>query len=315
MKPAAKGFVWGVAAVILVVLVLAITIPTLNQARIAHYDGRVISQQPQSTVLTSDTGSGAGEEKIHVDLSPGTVFASDRMIIRTGEMELAVDNVPDATARLAALAQQLGGYVEKSSLTGAEPRSQGAEIVLRVPAGKLDEAREAVRKLSKHLDSDSVAAEDVTRQYVDLDARLRNARALEAQYLDILKKAGNIDDIVQVTEKLNEVRGQIETMQSELKVLSNQIEMSTLSVKLHPVAEAQIAGVYWHPWVNIKSAGRDLGQGLANFTDGLIYFVIMLPLIALWVATYGFGAWIVWRIGRVLWRRLRAQAGMVSPAA
>ena len=260
------------------------------------------AKQHDQVLDEEKTGGGARDGVYR--MAPGTVYASDRMIIRTGDMEVAVDDVAANWERVTALAQQFGGYVERSSLTGTEARSQNAEIVLRVPAGKLDDVRAAVRKLAQHVDSDSVEAKDVTREYVDLDARLRNAKASEEQYLAILKRATAVKDIVEVTDKLGEVRGEIEQLQAQLKLLSSQIEMSTLTVKLHPVAEAQIAGVYWHPWLNLKSAGRDLGQGLANFADFIVYVIVLLPLIALWIGVIVLALVIVWRLGRFVWKRM-----------
>jgi|SRR5579859_1237804 len=315
MKPAAKGFVSGVVVVIAVLIVFAISIPNLLRVnQHALRPGQVGPFMQRGEVGDEEKTGGGGGGGVY-RIAPGTVYASERLIIRNGDMEIAVDDVAGNWERVTALAQQFGGYVERSSLTGAEARSQNAEIILRVPAAKLDEVRAAVRKLAQHVDSDSVEAKDVTREYVDLDARLRNAKASEEQYLAILKRATAVKDIVEVTDKLGEIRGQIEQLQAELKLLSSQIEMSTLTVKLHPVAEAQIAGIYWRPWLNLKSAGRDLGQGLANFADFVVYVVVLLPLIALWAIAIVLALVIVWRLGRFVWKRLLRPrvAGFESP--
>jgi uncharacterized protein DUF4349 len=311
MKPAAKGFLWGVVGAIVVLVLAAIAIPSLLAARGSARGVYHSSVSDRNAPPMSEDKAGG----YMFNAEPGTVYAADRMIIRNADMELAVEDVADTSRRIAGLAQQYGGFVERSSLTGVESGSQSAEVVLRVPAAKLDQARDAVRKLAQHVDADSVEAKDVTREYVDLDARLRNAKASEEQYLAILKKATAVKDIVEVQDKLNDVRGDIERLQGELKLLSSQIEMSSLTVKLHPIAEAQVGGIYWHPWLNIKSAGRDLGQGLANFVDDVLYIVILLPLIVLWIALVLFVIWIVWRIGRTLWRRMRPPTGFTSPKA
>ena len=78
-----------------------------------------------------------------------------------------------------------------------------------------------IRKLGLRVENEKIAAEDVTRQYVDQDASIRNLRAEEAQYLTILKRATTVKDMLAVTENLSEVRGQIEQQQAEFNALSS----------------------------------------------------------------------------------------------
>ena len=84
----------------------------------------------------------------------------------------------------------------------------------------LRQARAEIRKLGVRVESEKVEAQDVTRHYVDQDASIRNLRAEEAQYLAILKQAGTVKDMLLVTDKLSEVRGQIEQQQAEFNALS-----------------------------------------------------------------------------------------------
>jgi archaellum component FlaC len=105
-------------------------------------------------------------------------------------------------------------------------------LSIRVPAEKLDEVRTQIRKLSLRVESESIDAQDVTKQYVDQEARLRNLRVQEQQYLGILRKAATVKDTLEVSDKLNEVRGAIEERQAEFEALSKQVETVAINITL-----------------------------------------------------------------------------------
>jgi len=99
-----------------------------------------------------------------------------------------------------------------------------------------------IRKLGLRVESEQMEAEDVTRQYVDQQAHLRNLRAQEAQYFTILKLAKTVKDTLDVSEKLNGIRGEIERQQAEFETLSKQVETVAITVSLHSEAEAMCLG-------------------------------------------------------------------------
>ncbi len=103
----------------------------------------------------------------------------------------------EVTSKISALAEGWGGFVE--SAEGGGQNATSGILTIRVPAARFDEARAAIRKLGIRVTSEKVNAEDVTRQYVDQDASLRNLRAEETQYLTILKQAHTVKDMLLVT--------------------------------------------------------------------------------------------------------------------
>jgi hypothetical protein len=160
-----------------------------------------------------------------------------------------------------------------------------------------------VKGLATTLDREGVEARDVTREYIDLDARLRNSQAEEAQYLLILKRATTIKDTLEVTEKLSDVRGRIEQMQGEMKFLTAQIEMSSLEISLRAESEAAVAGIHWRPLRQAKIAVGEMLSGLTDWADSVIAFLINLPLIAVWLVSIVLLILVAVRILRFLWRR------------
>ena len=101
-----------------------------------------------------------------------------------------------------------------------------------MPTDKFEEVRAQIRKLSLRVENERIDAQDVTKQYVEQEARLRNLRAQEQQYLGILRKAATVKDTLEVSDKLNEVRGAIEEKQGEFEALSKQAETVAINITL-----------------------------------------------------------------------------------
>ena len=136
-------------------------------------------------------------------LEPDTLSA--RKIVRNGALDLLVNDVGQSVTKIGSIVTGAGGYVEKATQTNSGGHS--ANMTVRVPAESLDKVIAEIKHLAANVDRESVEGRDVTREYIDLDARLRNGQAEEAQYLQILKRAATIKDTLDVTEKLSDVRG------------------------------------------------------------------------------------------------------------
>ena len=226
----------------------------------------------------------------------------DRKIVRTSSLELVVSKPGEAAEKIRALAERVGGFLVSSEIRGDQDISGGA-LTIRVPAAQFEQARSEIRKLGLRVESERIEAQDVTKQYVDQGANLRNLRAEEAQYLAILKQAKTVKDTLEVSEKLSEVRGQIELQQAEFDALSKQIETVAITVSLRAEAEARVFGLNWRPLYQAKLAFRDGLDGLATYASTMIAIVFFLPTIMLWLATIVGGGVVGWRILRWIGRR------------
>lgn len=221
----------------------------------------------------------------------------DRKLVRTGAMDLVVKSPAETSEKIRQLAEQMGGFLVSSQVNGADS-SVNAAITIRVPAVRFEEARQQIRKLGLRIDSDRMEAEDVTKNYVDRQARLRNLRAQEQQYLLILKRASTVKDTLEVSEHLNEVRGQIEQEQAEFDALSKQIETVVLTVSLRAEVDTQVFGLHWRPLLRLKIAAREGLEGLGDYLASMVSLVFFLPTILLWLVTILIGAAFGWRILR-----------------
>jgi hypothetical protein len=230
---------------------------------------------------------------------------ADRRLVRTSSIDLLVKSPAESAEKIRLLTERVGGFLVKSQTNGGQDASN-ATLTIRVPVARSAEVLAEVRKLGLRVENDQMEAEDVTRQYVDQQARLRILRAQEAQYLTILKVAKTVKDTLNVSEKLNEVRSGIEQQQAEFEVLSKQVETVALTVSLHSEAEAHVLGFRWRALYELKLAAMQGIEGLADYASAMFSLACYLPAILLWLVTILAGAALGWKIVRFAARFLFA---------
>lgn len=226
----------------------------------------------------------------------------DRKMVRTSSMELVVAKPAEAAEKVRALTERMGGFLVSSEVRGDQYMS-GGSMTIRVPAARFEQTRAEIRNLGLRVESERIEAQDVTRQYVDQAAALRNLRAEELQYLAILKQARSVKDTLEVSEKLSEVRGQIDQQQAEFDALSKQIETVAITISLRAESEARVFGLDWRPLYQMKLALRDGLDGLATYASTMTAIIFFLPTVVLWLATMTLGCAVGWRLLRWLGRR------------
>ncbi|MCX6712425.1 MAG: DUF4349 domain-containing protein [Candidatus Vogelbacteria bacterium] len=219
-----------------------------------------------------------------------------RKITKTGSLSILVDTAETTAQNITAIAESVAGYVSDTYLYEVTPGVKAGAITIRVPADKFDQTLSRIKDLALKVENENINANDVTEQFIDLDARLKNLKAQETQYLDILKKSTKVEDVLSVTNQLNQVRQQIDSSEGQLKYLNSQVYLSTITVNLTAEKEVQIFGLNWRPITIVKQAVRSLLNGLVGYANLIISAVIFLPVVILWVITILLVAWIIWWI-------------------
>ncbi|MFC1917858.1 DUF4349 domain-containing protein [Chloroflexota bacterium] len=219
----------------------------------------------------------------------------ERMVVRNGNISLVVADVVAGREKITLLATGLGGYVVSSSIHGEETEMR-ANITIRVPDDKFEAALAEMRELAVRVDSENTNSQDVTEEYVDLKARLNNAEATEQQYLTLLDKAGDVEDILRIYDSLSRVRGEIEQLKGRIQYLERTASMALISVSLEPEGTAKgLVRAGWNAWEVLKSAVR-----------GIVVFGQVLGTVAIWLLIFS-PVWggILWF---VYWRHRRRKA-------
>jgi Domain of unknown function (DUF4349) len=210
---------------------------------------------------------------------------AERQVVRAGTFEIISPDPLQTAERLRALALELSGFVVNFSASGSDPQSRSAQLNVSIPAGSFDKARAQVRKIAGEVVRETVEAHDVTRDYVDRDAALRNAHAEEAQYLAILKHATAVKDILEVSSRLSDVRARIDASEADLRLLRTQIDMSSLTIYVTAREEARLFGIHWRPLYEAKQSLRSALVGLADYADDMVALLAYIPLMVIWACT------------------------------
>jgi len=206
---------------------------------------------------------------------------SKRKVIMSHALGLEVKSLSAALQSLTKLAESNGGYVYESTRTSYDRNSYAGTIGIRVPVGKTSGVLGAVRSLGR-VESESSSAEDITDDYVDMEARLKNAQASEARLKEMYQRAGTVKDVLEVEKELTRVRGDIEAFMAKKRNWDILVDMATIEVNLHePSAAMPAAHNFWGP---IRSA---FGSSLEGFANSLRALIIFIGVIAPWLVIVG----------------------------
>ena len=224
---------------------------------------------------------------------PSQAIASDSvsrsMIIRTGHAQIEVDSIEPAIALVEALARRVGGYVAGSSIQAGEGQQRQATLQLRMPSARFLESIAGLNGIGELIAS-TTNAEDVGEEFVDVTARVANARRLEERLVTLLAtRTGKLDDVLAVERELARVREEIERYTGRLRYLGTQVATSTLHVTLF-----EPAPVVGQPGSNvIVEALKQSWRNLVGVVAGGIALVGgLVPVLVL--ALIGFQIWKRW---------------------
>jgi hypothetical protein len=214
------------------------------------------------------------------DLSLGTpippIDPTGSMLVRHGQASIEVKAVDDALSRMRQTAAQFGGFVANTAVRTGKDEHRSAMLQLRIPSAQFDGAVAALSQLGK-VESVSVTAEDVAEEYVDLGARLANARRVEARLAEMLAtRTGKLSDVLTVEQELARVRQEAERYEARIRWLERRATLSSLDITIHeklplidsPSGRGPIAEAFAEAWTR-----------MVGFVAGFIALLgILVPL-------------------------------------
>ncbi|QDK80010.1 DUF4349 domain-containing protein [Spirosoma sp. KCTC 42546] len=215
----------------------------------------------------------------------------NRKIIRNAQVRIRVSDFTKSGQAIEQVVRQSGGQITSSNETKTGNSIENA-LVIRVPASRLDALLALLLKESIFTDMKTITSEDVTRRYVDVEARIRSKKAVEETYLKLLKQARSVADVLKVEEQLGKLREEREVQEAELRQLKDEVALSTINLSYYQQTEVALnpeEPFYTQIWHNFTDGFRLMGDVLV----GVFYF---LP-----IGIVGIG--VVWLFLR--WRRKR----------
>ena len=215
----------------------------------------------------------------------------ERIVIKNANLSIVVEDPIESMQTISKMAEDMGGFMVSSN-TYKTTTNQGAEVptanvTVRVPSEKLDEAMNQIKALVEDPDldilSEDVSGQDVTSEVTDLESRLRNLEAAESQLLEIMENADTTEDVINIFRELTSIREEIEVIQGQIQFYRESASLSALSVYLQAqeaVEPITIAG--WRPGKEIQKALQALVEGGKYLVNIIIWLVIFaVPLLAI----------------------------------
>jgi len=222
----------------------------------------------------------------------GRIEAVPRLLIYHAELRLKVEDLARTGTQLESLVQRSGGYLSRAEETRDDESSEWRqEMTIRVRPGQFSSLMAALGRLGT-VENKKLSTDDVTAEHADVSARLRTKRAVEQRYVALLAQAKKIQDVLDIEEKIGEVREEIESTESRLKTLNDEVAYSTISLTCYQPLPRPT------PDVPIVSLGSRVVE--AFYSGWTLLTNLFVGLISIWpLLIVGSAAWLLLR----RWRR------------
>jgi anti-sigma factor RsiW len=220
------------------------------------------------------------------------------MIIRTADLAVTMTTLQFDKARSALdeILKRHHGHIGELSVNSPAGSARSLTATLRIPGNRLDAALNDLKGLGR-VDKESQGGQEVTQEYIDLEARLANSRHTEQRLIDIQReRTGKLSDVLTVEMQIGRVRGEIERMEAQRKNMKNQVDFATVTLNVSEEYKAEIKAVPPSTSTRFRNAAV---EGYRSVVDGIIAFLLWLlsagPTLLLWAAILFFPARMVWR--------------------
>ncbi len=249
---------------------------------------------PAPTVSLPQTLSPANTHAFQAAL-----IATERKIIRDAELRVDVDDPMESLRRVTAIAESNGGFVVTSESKRSDSESAWTPnlvvtVTVRVPSAKFGSTLDSIRSLALLVRQEKITGQDVTEEYMDLETRIRTKKALEGQYLEILKQAKKVTDVLEVQKHLAEVRTEIEQFEGRRRFLENRVNLSTIKVTLQtrvPVVKSSASGF-------LNGLKEAIGDGIDGALEVILVLIrlvlVLIPVVLFLVVP----AWLLFKFLR-----------------
>ena len=211
--------------------------------------------------------------------SEALTVPKERKLIRNARLEFETEDLDQTAAQIRQAVDKHKGYLGSEQSLNYETR-QSTTIQVRIPATSFEAFIEEISKGVTQFDEKNISARDVTEEFVDVEARLKNKKELETRYQEILKQAKNVKEILEIEREINSLRSDIESMEGRLNYLKNQVGLSTVHITYYKETPKSVA------------FGQKFRQGFRSGWTNLVWFLVGLVniwpfLILLGLAIFG----------------------------
>lgn len=214
--------------------------------------------------------------------------AFEQKIIQTSYLRFETQNLDKTYQQIVRFVKQNNGFIQNdNSNKSGNQISRNLEI--RIPIANFQKTIDSISSHVSFFDSKNISARDVTEEYIDLEARLNTKQTLEKRYLELLSKAANVKDMLEIERELSNIREEIESKQGRIKYLQDQVSLSTLNVEFYKITtETGVTLSYGSKmWNAIKSGFNGLSLfflGLLHIWPFILISIVVFFLIKRWLS-------------------------------
>ena len=313
-----RPWVWAGAGALATILLLVITLPTLMMERtaplIVSHHGLAVpgnaggggsgtvrrSQREELQALQKRMAQDEVSSSLEtVSPQPPPPASTSPLIARTASLSLVVKDFSAIQAAVKAVVSRHSGYIGELNTSTPPDAAKTFSATLRVPSAQLEPALAELKQLGR-ADQESQAGEEVTKQYVDLAARLKNSRATEERLVGVLRNnTGKVKDVLEVENEVSRVRGEIEGMEADQRALQSRIDFATITLSVTEEYKASLNGTPSSMGTRLHNAFVTGYHSVVENMVGLTAWLLESgPTLLLWVALLFFPI-------RWAWKRVR----------
>lgn len=271
------------------------------------------AEPPHTPVIAGErasmTESAAVAVQTGLNLPPGAPEALARKIIYDGQVDLIVESVDPIAKKVGSLVQDARGYIAEQSVTGSPGSQRSMRWRFRIPVDRFDSFVESIVALGE-LERNNRTSQDVTEQYYDIEARIKNKKVEEQTLNKILQeRSGKLEDVLKIEIELSRVRGEIEQFEGKIRVLENLSSLATLTLNIRerekyappPPVAAEFGTQISRTWGDSLKDLIDVGKACVLWT---VSWAIWTPfLLAAAIIAWILGRWLI-RVFIRNWPRL-----------
>jgi anti-sigma factor RsiW len=304
-----QPWVWAGAGALAMALlvVVAVAVPNFLRARpVAHMAAhemelrelqkRMVRQQVASSLGYSASVNDKSAVATMPPPPPGTSASTAPMIARTASLSLVVKDFSAIQVAVKAVVSRHSGYIGELNTSTPPDAAKTFSATLRVPSAQLEPALAELKQLGR-ADQESQSGEEVTKQYVDLAAHLKNSRATEERLLGVLRNnTGKVKDVLEVENEIARVRGEIEGMEADQRALQSRIDFATITLSVTEEYKASLNGAPSSMGTRLHNAFVTGYHSVVENVIGLLAWLLEAgPTLLLWAALLFFPIRWAWR--------------------
>lgn len=202
----------------------------------------------------------------------------EQKIIKTGDIRFETNNLEETYSKMTTAVKKHNAIVQNDT-EGKDYGSVFRKIIVRVPSKNFDLFLSDISKGVAYFDNKEISSQDVTEEYIDIDARLKAKKVLESRYLELLKKANKVTEMLEIEKQLSAIREEIEAKEGQLRYMQSQISMSTITIEFYKTV-ANEGGATISYGSKIWNAIKSGFNGISSFFIGLLSIWPFLIILA-----------------------------------